>query len=150
MKTRTCRKCKIERPLTDFHLHSDCAEGRTWTCKFCRSVYKKRWREKNKERLTKADSVYSKTEVAKQSRVKYAAKIRKEQPAKMVAYNAVYYAVKTGKLPHPSTLKCASCGKPAKQYHHPFGYEGELKLKVQPVCFSCHSEVTPRKRLNAS
>jgi len=47
---------------------------------------------------------------------------------------AVGQAIKQGKLPHPTTLKCADCGAIATGYDHHLGYAPEHWLDVQPVC----------------
>lgn len=44
-------------------------------------------------------------------------------------------AVKAGKLPHPKTLFCADCGKPATGYDH---RDYHKPLDVEPVCTSCN------------
>lgn len=47
---------------------------------------------------------------------------------------AVGQAIKQGKLPHPTTLRCADCGAIATNYDHHLGYAREHWLDVQPVC----------------
>jgi len=44
MKMRICKRCKIRRPITDFHIVKECLGGRRPVCKFCiRKQQKKRY-----------------------------------------------------------------------------------------------------------
>lgn len=61
-------------------------------------------------------------------------------PDRDAARRAVTQAVKTGALPRPTTLVCADCGKPAKEYDHYKGYAEVNRLIVQPVCIRCHKK----------
>jgi len=54
---------------------------------------------------------------------------------------AVREQVRSGKMPHVSTLKCVHCGKQAEHYHHFAGYERENRLLVKPICEACHLEI---------
>ena len=54
------------------------------------------------------------------------------------ARDAVKYAVRIGKLPHPSTISCRICNNPAVHYHHNRGYDKENWLSVVPLCQRCH------------
>jgi len=47
---------------------------------------------------------------------------------------AVGQAIKQGRLPHPTTLKCVDCGAIATSYDHHLGYGRDHWLDVQPVC----------------
>lgn len=49
---------------------------------------------------------------------------------------AVGHAIRQGKLPHPTTLKCADCGAIATSYDHHLGYDRDHWLDVEPVCTS--------------
>lgn len=62
---KTCNKCKVEKPLLEFHRHPKSKDGRDWKCKSCQSIYDtqkykdnpepmkirvERWRQNNMER----------------------------------------------------------------------------------------------------
>jgi hypothetical protein len=75
-----------------------------------------------------------------------------------LAYYAVTHAVRTGRLPHPSTLQCSAqvsytnvyrdypyfekgwkqCSSTAYAYHHTHGYSEAHQLTVVPLCARCH------------
>lgn len=57
------------------------------------------------------------------------------------ARQSVYYAVRRGRIPHPSTLACVHCGQPAKEYDHHLGYAAEHHYDVQPICRPCNIRV---------
>lgn len=53
MKTKICTKCKIEKPLSDFHKRSKSKDGHAYRCKTCRNPGKKKYAmtdEKKKEK----------------------------------------------------------------------------------------------------
>lgn len=60
------------------------------------------------------------------------------------AGQAVYRAVRAGKMPHASTLPCKECGNPAREYHHHNGYAREHWLDVIPLCIPCHVKADNR------
>lgn len=53
----------------------------------------------------------------------------------LAAIAKVLKAVRAGDLPHVSTLACADCGAPAKQYDH---RDYSKPLEVDPVCIPCN------------
>lgn len=55
-------------------------------------------------------------------------------PVRSRARSAVAYAVKTGALPSPKTLRCKDCGAQAFCYDHRDYYQ---PLNVDPVCKRC-------------
>lgn len=48
---------------------------------------------------------------------------------------AVLSAIRRGDLPHPKTLPCADCGRPAHSYDH---RDYNKPLEVDPVCQHCN------------
>lgn len=63
---------------------------------------------------------------------------------KLQARARVNVLVRTGRLPHPSTLPCVDCGhvwQPGErrhEYDHYRGYVAEHHLDVEAVCTTCH------------
>lgn len=128
-----------------------------------RRVYRKRYKQTDKgketeKRYLKSDAKkncltrYKKSQKGKIADAKYkrsvcgrvtarrsAKKQAKCWPEKIKARNAVYYAIKTGKIPRPDSLKC-SCGEQAQEYHHP-SYEPEHWLDVVAKCIKCHRKI---------
>lgn len=54
------------------------------------------------------------------------------------AHDAIRWAIRRGEFPSPTSLRCATCWKPACQYHHLEGYEKMFWRVVQALCVSCH------------
>ena len=48
MKTKTCSKCKCEKPLEGFHRHKHMLYGRSSTCKLCATARAVAWAAENK------------------------------------------------------------------------------------------------------
>jgi hypothetical protein len=61
---------------------------------------------------------------------------------KKQARRRINVAVRSGRLPHPNTLRCADCdhlGPDRRhEYDHFLGYAAEHHEHVEPVCSSCH------------
>jgi len=57
------------------------------------------------------------------------------------ARQSVYYAVRRGRLPHPTTLPCTHCGRPAREYDHHLGYGADHHFDVQPICRPCNIRI---------
>lgn len=57
--------------------------------------------------------------------------------ARMRASQAVFRAIKKGKLPAPSTKQCMDCSNQAQYYDHR-SYAYGLDLDVVPVCRACN------------
>jgi hypothetical protein len=56
------------------------------------------------------------------------------------AIRKVRYAVSRGRLPHPATLLCVDCTRPAEVYDH---RDYTKPLDVAPVCMSCNGARGP-------
>jgi len=93
--------------------------------------------DRYKSMIQKSQVKYSHSEKGKAKHRRESAKRRLRYPGKIKANNIVNYAVSSGRLPHPSTLKC-SCGKQAKHYHHS---DYSKPLNVIPVCIKCHTAI---------
>ena len=104
-------------------------KGREW----CRA-YMHSYRETptGKEACKKGDARYAKTEKHKQMLARHRNQLR--------ARCSLAYAVRSGKLPRPASLKCSKCGKQAQQYHH-WSYERLHWRDVISLCRKCHFQL---------
>lgn len=66
--------------------------------------------------------------------------VEKKSQRSIQARDALNNAIKAGKIPPPTSQKCAYCDSKASQYHHYLGYEEKHWLHVKPVCRKCHEE----------
>ncbi|MBW1931449.1 MAG: hypothetical protein JRI56_00180 [Deltaproteobacteria bacterium] len=81
---KVCSKCKIEKPLDAFYRKDSSKDGRQGICKVCQEEYKRKWRQKNKEKIAEYHQKYyqeHKTDI-----VKYHRKYRQEHRAERAEY----------------------------------------------------------------
>lgn len=84
VKTRkTCFKCKVEHPITEFYAHPQMGDGRLNKCKACARRDVRANYEANIEQYRAYDKARG---------------YRPGDPAKVVARNAVNHAINTGRL----------------------------------------------------
>jgi len=114
---KKCGRCKIEKPLSEFHRHASMPDGRQGYCKKCNAEYMREYWH------TPAgwDSAHR-------------VKSRPEQRKKQLVRMALNKAVGEGLLPHISTQYCVDCGAPAQNYHHD---DYSRPLDVVPLCRKC-------------
>lgn len=70
MKTRTCNKCKIEKPIAEFSWKLKARGIRLASCKACHSAYTKRWYKRNKKRQV-ANAAKNNRRYRKEKRAKF-------------------------------------------------------------------------------
>ena len=128
MGVKTCSKCKLEKPLPEFHRHNRREETHYSQCKECKAEYKRQ----NKDSLLVAQ---------KERRAKDSAR-----PTKQSAWNKVYYALKTGKITKPDN--CSLCdtlvGKDKLQAHHE---DYSKPLDITWCCQNCHVDLDKMRRI---
>jgi len=89
MQTKVCSKCNQEKPLTGFHKHKHCKFGVRNDCKVCRLKIKKKYYQKNRDKLTELQKKYyqkNKDKLA-ESRKKY----RQKNKDKLAEYQRSIY-----------------------------------------------------------
>lgn len=125
MMTKACTKCGRELPLTEFHADKRRKHGVGSECRDC----KRQYRQENKDRLL----------VAQYERRR---RKRKQLTPKRKVWNAVYYAVRTGKIERPD--RCEVCGELANTQAHHEDYS--QPLDVVWVCQWCHVQRDKQRR----
>ncbi|HAI41575.1 MAG TPA: hypothetical protein DCM40_27410, partial [Maribacter sp.] len=58
MKTKKCTKCKIEKPLTEFHKDKYRKDGHSPRCKTCKAQYSAQHYAENKEKILEQKAQY--------------------------------------------------------------------------------------------
>lgn len=127
MNTKTCSKCSRELPLEKFAKYKRRNKEYYSSCKNCKAEYRKA----NKEKLL----------LAKYERE---AKNAERDKDKRRAWNALYYALRTGKISKP-TLCETCCSAENIQAHHK---DYSKPLEVNWVCQVCHAELDKQRRIN--
>ena len=152
--TKTCSKCKIIKPISEFYQRKTSKDGYISSCKQCVLTSTKQYSQtaKGKKSHEQAHKRYYKTKKGKATKRRYS------QSAKAKAYwkrnlkiwrmthhdralagCAVSNAIRRDVLAPAKTLIC-SCGQPANEYHHG-SYAREDRLKVIPLCYVCHKAI---------
>lgn len=123
---KTCSKCGRSLPLSHFHADGSKASGLASSCRDCKRAY----RQANKHRLLEAQ---------------YARRANNpDYDAKRRAWNALYYALRTGKIARPDT--CEVCGGwfgERIQAHHE---DYDRPYDVIWCCSDCHAELDRARR----
>ena len=148
---KRCPACETVKPMTDFHRNRSKKDGLADQCKLCKNAYDKRYQVDNLDKFRVITRRYrDKHKNTKEYKLRALEKSRKEyerHPEALLARNAVWRRIRSGKLPHPSTVPCVVCGDPAIEYDHIAGYEGLNRFNVEPVCQTDHANRTRMRRL---
>ncbi len=134
--TKRCFKCGATKPLADFYRHPRMADGRLNKCRDCaKRDVSLNYRAKRQQYAAYERERFKRPE--RKAAVREGVRRRREQdPVKAKARNAVWNALRDGRLTRPAA--CELCGEATKiQAHH----EDYAKpLEVEWLCFRCHRE----------
>jgi len=126
MILKTCTKCGRELPLREFHRYNRRNETHYSQCRDCKAEYKR----ENKEKLLS-------------TQLRRRAKPTPEERQKKKAWNALYYALRVGKITKPDA--CELCGNKGNMQGHHRDYS--KPFDVTWVCQWCHSQLDNQRRL---
>lgn len=162
---RTCKKCKIEKDITEFAKCKDCLYGYSHKCKSCDNLRSflnrkknpdrenKRVRDHNKKRAKEDPEYWSKRyqrykEIQKRNIKRYREKnpekpnewqkaIRKKDPRKMRANNWVNYNLRCGNIQKAKI--CQRCNIKADKIdaHHE---DYDKPKEIIWLCRTCHAK----------
>jgi hypothetical protein len=140
---KKCSACNTVKPVYDFNKSSHTKDGLRFYCKKCNLKISLKWRRENRE---KYNLICNKSlrKRKKEDPLKFReyqrnySRIRIKEPEKIKAREAVYRALKHGKINKPSL--CEKCGLEASQLqgHHE---DYSKKLNVKWLCCSCHKRI---------
>lgn len=146
---KVCKKCGLEKDLSEFYKKPNMADGHLNHCITCVKAYEKERRAKVADHLkayeksranlphrVQARKDYAKTEAGKSSHNKANNLYRHKHSFRYVAHYAVRNAVRDGKL--IKATSCSTCGSTKKiEGHHDNYLE---PLVVRWLCEDCHKE----------
>ena len=163
--SKTCTRCKIEKPLMEFHKNRGRKDGLNNWCKICNCSTVRAYRQTpigkqnhylrshEYNKTSKAKAYYQQyhntergREISRRSNQQYGhspkglatQKRRREKDVeKCAARCAVSNAIRLGNIPKASDCICQTCPNQAKEYHHN-SYSPEHFLDVIPLCMPCH------------
>lgn len=144
---KTCRICKVEKPLSDFYKKSDMRDGHFNNCKDCHNARSSAWAKANKDRVNERNRERSKTQEHKDRRKKQytsergrqiareaVRRYRKKRPMIDVAHRFVKFALEKGLLARPG--KCSECESNERiEAHHDDYTKPDV---VRWLCKNCH------------
>lgn len=165
---RTCNRCHQGKDESEFYKDSSRVDGLAYVCKACANAYAEKYRQENKAEFRKGGRLYkarpgtrhkpesrrrykeTNREKLRESARGYSARHAQKRSDYTRRYNAenrdIYLAAKAlqkairhKELPPAKECTCADCGKQATHYHHD-SYAEQDRLKVVPVCSSCHKK----------
>ena len=129
---KTCFKCDVEKPLSEFYKHSRMADGHLNKCKAC--TKHDQHQHRRDPRFREKVLEYDRKRGSRQG-TSYLHEYRRREPEKVKAHNAVSNAIRDGKLVRPEN--CSHCHKVCKPHgHHP---DYSKPLDVVWLCAECHT-----------
>ena len=129
MELKTCRKCKTEKPLAEFHKDRGKKDGIRNYCKCCSKSYKKAYRETNTEKIKAWGRVYRKTPRARLLKMRENAKKR-----------GIEFLLTDDQAFEAMKKPCTYCGKPGlsgidrKDSTRDYTLDNSV-----PCCYSCNT-----------
>jgi ribosomal protein S27AE len=133
-KNKFCKKCGIEKPLTEFYKSPGTKDRLKNECKNCCKKYNEEHYRKNSEFRCQQTKIYGQTEIGKKVRAEIDKKQRQEHSEKLATRNSTWHAIESGKLSRPN--HCSRCGGEGEIQAHHADYT--LPLEVQWLCRTCH------------
>jgi len=150
---KTCFKCEIEKPFSDFYKHSAMKDGYLGKCKECTKNDSNKHRADNLESCQEYDrkranlphrvalrKEVTKTWVEDGRQAESQKRYKEKYPEKHHARIALNNALRDGRIIRPT--KCSKCRLTAKLEAHHTDYSNPLD--VQWLCNACHVD-TRRK-----
>jgi ribosomal protein S27AE len=131
---KTCFKCNIQKPLTDFYKHSMMADGFVNKCKKCNKKDVTEHRNKNLEKVREYDRIRASNPERRRAMSAISKSWRQEDFRRTQCHNAVSRAIKSGKLIRQS---CEKCGNENSLAHHE---DYDKPLMVNWLCQPCHKK----------
>jgi len=144
---KVCKKCGLEKDLSDFYKKPNMADGHLNHCIACVKAYEKERRIKNADHLkayekarsnlphrVQARKQYQKTEAGKVAHKKALDAYRSKYPMKYASHVITGNAIKSGKIVR--ALNCSECGSNEKIEAHHDDYT--KPLEVRWLCEKCH------------
>ncbi len=173
--TKICGKCKVEKPLDEFHLRKGVKDGRRWSCKVCHSAANLLYDSNHRERKAEVSRIwYSKN---KERAAAWGKVWRLDNPEKVkatqVRYDKKKHRVIDFLIKKYGGIPCMDCSGVfawcAMDFDHrpdevkEFGVGSKGRLKATPerlaevekeiakcnlVCSNCHRVRTKNRKNN--
>lgn len=139
---KTCFKCNVQKPLTEFYKHPAMADGHVNKCKQCNKNDISKHRLENIDRIREYDRKRGKNAERMKVAGEISAAWRKADKRRTKCHNAVSRAIKNGELVRKPCIKCND----VKSLAHHEDYD--KPLDVVWLCQSCHKKRHIEIKLN--
>lgn len=133
---KVCKDCGHPKLVEEFYRHPQIGDGRLNACKECHKRAVIANREKKREYYSAYEQERFQRPERKANASDYQKTLRRINPDKYKARNAVNNALRDGRLVKES---CQHCGTTDKVEAHHSDYS--RPLDIEWVCFRCHREV---------
>jgi hypothetical protein len=143
--SKTCFKCRRVKPISEFYVHSQMADGHLGKCKDCtkldvadRVEVKKHdpvWIAMERERCRIKSADARKRGVRWKTDPETSKRWRQRNRNKQHAHNVAAYAVKTGRIQKAEICTCCGLKVNRLHKHHP---DYSRPLDIVWLCSSCH------------
>lgn len=124
---KTCRRCGVERPLTEFNRNRRERDGMQRTCRKCQLEVNRDWRERNPEKARAASRRYQARHPAPRASSRDVRRV----------HSALARAVRAGTVLKPSACSVCSSNGRIEAHHEDYG----KPLEVRWLCPRCHQRV---------
>lgn len=139
---RECAKCKVIKPLSDYHRDRSRLDGRSCWCKTCSittaSARYYRVKDRPEEKLKKR--LYSQTPEQRAAIAVVQKRLKEKYPERFRARMMLNNAIKRGKMKRGD---CQVCGVPNAHAHH---HDYSKPFDVEWFCRACHADVHRAER----
>lgn len=141
---KTCIKCGVSKPRTEFYKQPVNKDGLLGKCKDCAKAYAAMQRDLKHTEILEWQKRWRKTAAGKEQAARAQRKRRAKEPVKVKAWQTVTSAVRSGKLVRQP---CEWCNSTDRVQAHHFDYT--KPLDVTWLCFSCHRGKVHGQRVTA-
>lgn len=132
---KTCFKCGVTKPLSEFYKNKAMADGHLNKCKDCTKRDSTANRDANIERARARDRERAKLPHRRKKITENTKRYRQENPQRYKCNTAVNNALRDGRL---HKLPCWVCGSENVEAHHP---DYDAPLSVVWLCAEHHKEI---------
>ena len=130
---KTCFKCGVKQPRSEFYKHPQMGDGLLGKCKDCTraDVRQHRRSQEYREKVLAYDRLRG-------NRQKYDSikRFRSERPDAATAHRKLRWAVTSGKVQRPNRCECCGKSSPLHGHHHDYS----KPLAVVWLCAACHRQ----------
>jgi hypothetical protein len=115
MGNKVCRRCNLEKQLTEFYAHAKMLDGHLNICKMCVKLQVKKHRKENDHVREYDRSRYKNNPERKRKTDKMVKRWRANNPDGYLAHYTVSNAIRDGRL---KRMPCVICGNLKSEAHH--------------------------------